>query len=70
MDTKACTGCRKVKRIDQFNKHKRSKDGLATRCKSCCARYDKEVRQRNSPKKRAAWAEAIFKGLGLDDSEY
>lgn len=35
METKCCTKCNEVKPVIEFNKHKRNKNGLQSRCKFC-----------------------------------
>ena len=41
METKKCSKCGEVKPINEFYKHKRKKDGLASQCK-CCENKIKE----------------------------
>ena len=35
MDTKICVRCKKDKNINEFNKNRRSKDGLNSWCREC-----------------------------------
>lgn len=41
MKTKKCGKCKNRKPVDQFNKDKSRKDGLAFKCRSCVRRYRK-----------------------------
>lgn len=50
--TKHCPRCREDKALDQFNKKRASKDGLADYCRKCNAEYNKEWRAKNRPPKR------------------
>ena len=42
METKKCSKCKEVKPINEFYKHKRQKDGLASQCKCCESKINKE----------------------------
>lgn len=53
MNTKKCYVCGKSLPLDQFNRNHSKPDGLATECKSCKAKKDKEYRERNSEKVKA-----------------
>ena len=46
--TKTCNKCKEEKPLDQFNKHKKNKDGLSYSCKSCKKEYYKENQERMS----------------------
>lgn len=46
MDTKICVRCKKDKNINEFNKNRRSKDGLNSWCRECANKY------RNSSNKK------------------
>lgn len=39
--TKKCNICKKVKPLDEFYRHCRGKDGVATRCKACKNEYSR-----------------------------
>lgn len=47
MDTKKCTKCGEVKPHTEFHKHKQTKSGLKSRCKSCNRKEAREFYQRN-----------------------
>ena len=46
--TKTCNKCKEEKPLDQFNKHKKNKDGLSYSCKYCKKEYYKENQERMS----------------------
>jgi len=50
---KTCTKCNQSKALTEFNKHCRTPDGLAYRCKVCCKEYYKKYRKNNLEKERA-----------------
>jgi len=70
METKRCTGCRADKPLSEYHKNARKKDGLATRCKTCCAAYGKSPQYRNSKSQMEKWVDHTFNSLRLDDSDY
>ena len=37
---KICTKCKNIKNLNEFHKRNESKDGLSTRCKTCCVDYN------------------------------
>ena len=49
---KKCTKCRVEKGFWEFNRDKRTKDGLNTRCRACCISYMKQYRENNREKMR------------------
>jgi hypothetical protein len=49
---KKCPKCKKEKDFNDFHKHKRSKDGLACRCKECSLDDKKEYYEKNKEKVR------------------
>jgi hypothetical protein len=51
---KKCNKCGEVKMLTEFVKHKSYKDGHYSRCKVCTRALEKEWRQNNQEKKRAA----------------
>lgn len=70
METKRCTGCRVDKPLTEFHKQTRKKDGLASRCKACCAKYGKKPEVRNQKSRMDKWVDHTFNSLHLDDSDY
>lgn len=50
---KYCNKCSTDKPLDQFNKHKRMKDGRSSQCRECTRKADKKYREEN-PEKIAA----------------
>ena len=42
---KRCSKCSLTKELDEFNKNKSKKDGLATECKHCKKLQDKKYRE-------------------------
>ena len=44
---KKCTKCNQIKTVTEFNKAKKNKDGLNTRCRSCNNAYSREWAQKN-----------------------
>ena len=44
--TKQCTKCNEIKELIEFHKHKRSKDGIRSVCKSCRSIYGKPYRKK------------------------
>lgn len=50
METKKCGKCKEVKIVDDFYKNPAKKDGLATMCKSCQSKYQKQWYIRNRKK--------------------
>ncbi len=42
METKKCSECGRELPISEFNKKRRSRDGLQDRCRECFSRYNKE----------------------------
>lgn len=46
--SKECSCCHKIKSVSEFNKYKRSIDGLHSECKECTNEYNKKYRQENS----------------------
>lgn len=82
---KTCTKCKEVKKIEEFNKDKRKKDGLTCHCKSCVRAYTlqsrlytdldyrntmaKKWKLANPQKVRAQWIQQIYK-LSWDTYEY
>ena len=56
---KICSKCKEQKSIDMFHKHKRTKDGIRTRCKSCeleCVReYQKNNRKKYLKSRRKSY---------------
>lgn len=46
--TKACTRCKKRRKVAQFYKDKHQRDGLSSWCKSCTKDYDREYRARKN----------------------
>lgn len=51
MRMKKCCKCKEEKEDSEFNKRKRSKDGLNSRCRKCHREYDKTI-YKNSEKRR------------------
>jgi 5-methylcytosine-specific restriction endonuclease McrA len=49
---KTCTGCKAGKPLHEFHRHKRSKDGVRQRCKTCRAQATAEDRSANPEKYR------------------
>ena len=49
---KQCSQCKKQKNYSDFNKDKRTKDGLYSECKSCSYEYQKNWRKKNRVKIR------------------
>lgn len=49
---KRCSNCKEEKKLDQFNKWTKAKDGLHNRCRDCQREYQREL-YKNSPKRRA-----------------
>lgn len=47
---KICPKCKKEKGFNDFHKHKRTKDGLACRCKECSLNDKKEYYEKNKDK--------------------
>lgn len=43
---KACSSCQELKYYTEFNKQKRTKDGLQSSCRSCQAKYNRSERSR------------------------
>jgi hypothetical protein len=50
MIKKTCICCKKAKKLDEFYKHKTTKDGRINKCKTCKREYAREY-QRNKEKK-------------------
>jgi len=59
MTTKVCSKCNKEKLLTEFNKYKRSKDGLAYRCREC-AHLENHIWHKN-PENRARRKKAWVK---------
>lgn len=53
MSVKFCNTCQTEKSIEEFNKHKRVKDGRSSQCKDCTKKAGKKYREEN-PEKMAA----------------
>jgi len=51
---KTCTGCGETRSVDEFYRHRRSRDGRQARCKECQKAYTYEWRSRNPEKIREA----------------
>jgi hypothetical protein len=51
--TKACTRCKKRRKVEQFYKDKHMKDGLSSWCKPCTKDYDREYARRKKAEKGA-----------------
>lgn len=47
MITKVCTKCGVEKPLGEYNKNKRSKDGLGVWCRCCCIEYRKHYYKKN-----------------------
>ena len=54
MKTKRCPKCGQIKRLSEFYKHKRNKDGKTSFCKSCCNARSTRYRENNPEKVRAS----------------
>jgi hypothetical protein len=52
MTTKVCTKCREEKSAQEFQRHRRSKDGRFSYCKACVSEYQKEWYKENRDKRR------------------
>jgi len=50
METKTCRECGRNLPLDQFNKQRRSKDGLQPLCRECCSEYNRKRYAVNSEK--------------------
>lgn len=51
---KRCTKCGEKKPLDQFNRNKRTPDGLQYHCRACKAAYDRKYNQEHSAGRTAA----------------
>lgn len=61
-----CNKCGEEKPLDQFSKHKSSRDGYRLYCKSCQKQQTEAWRQRNLPRwKSNMRAASIFRQYGL-----
>ena len=49
---KKCTKCKEEKPFEDFNKHKRLKDGRQSNCRECAKEYKKQYRENNKEKIR------------------
>lgn len=70
---KKCTSCEEFKSLEQFSHHKRHKDGLASHCKSCISKKDKETRgtdRRKESHKKANRNYMYKRRYGIDLLEY
>lgn len=47
--TKYCTKCLSIKKVSEFYKTKRTKDGLQQWCSECCSEYSKERHAKSRP---------------------
>lgn len=54
METKICKKCGQEKSLDQFNKQKRTKDGLRTWCRTCFSKVVAEWASKDLVKRRAS----------------
>lgn len=52
MDYKHCSGCKKNKKLDQFSRHKKRRDGYQSFCKHCGSIYFKTYYGANKRKHR------------------
>ena len=50
-DKKRCPVCGIEKPVDAFYKDKYKKDGFKTKCKDCCAEYDRKFNRKDIDKK-------------------
>lgn len=62
-ETKKCAQCGKVKRLDNFYKEKRAKDGLRSACKECLDVKNKKYREENKEKIKRAKKKYRLKNL-------
>lgn len=65
---KKCSRCLLNKDVSDFYKQTSSKDGKMSRCKKCCAEYNKEWQLKNPERARERWriAEKKSRNLGRD----
>lgn len=52
---KTCTRCKTKKSLADFYKQTSSKDGKMSRCKKCCAEYNKEWAAKNPERAKERW---------------
>ena len=50
MQTKTCTKCKETKPVSEFNKNRRTKDGLMGWCKPCTSEEGRRYREANKEK--------------------
>lgn len=50
---KTCTKCKIEKPLEEFSKHRKNKDGLQYKCKTCTTIYNQEYYQENKEKRHA-----------------
>ena len=53
METKKCSECGRILPLSEFNKNRRSKDGLQDRCRECFSRYNRKRYAANREKIKA-----------------
>jgi len=64
---KTCSFCQQKKRVSEYSKRLRAKDGLRHRCKPCDRKEDKKYRQNNPSKQRLCKVKHTY---GLNKKEY
>ena len=52
MITKSCSKCKEFKRLTEFNKHQKTKDGLSPHCKECHSKYTKKWYSDNKQRRK------------------
>lgn len=61
VQVKTCTKCGVCKPVNEFQKHKRHSDGLASQCKACCSEQKRNnypaIREKSREKSRKYYAE-------------
>lgn len=67
-NTKQCTKCGETKPLSEFYKRKASKDGLASRCKECVAKYGKAW-YKNNKEHCAAVSKAYHEANGEQEAD-
>lgn len=60
VDSKQCTKCGEVKSLDEYNRHKRMKDGRHPRCRSCRREDKAEYNARPEVKAHRAEYDAVY----------
>lgn len=63
---KQCIKCKEVKSIDQYPKHKSTKDGYRSECKKCRAIYSKEWREQNPEQRKSSHLKELY-NITLDE---